>query len=1299
MAHTYTSKDHQLSCNVSDCYEGAESPLFCPKLESPKGILTSRPQANMSEFNFKPTASKPFRDSAPSAETVMMRTYSRRKPDGTRENFEEAMLRTVNDIAEIGKLTQDEYALIREQALAQHSFPSGRAFWVAGTEWGKKPENFSGYYNCTSTHMTDTAAFGLLVDLAMQGSGTGAVLEQEVVDQLPPISRRLEIKRVSDVGQVVPGREDTKCLWDDRDLFIMVGDSRKGWRDAYMALIHEATRKSDGVTNVYVLLDNVRPSGEKLKGFGGTANPVKLGQMFHKVADILNGAVGRKLSTVEACLLIDEAATCIVAGNIRRCLPGHALVSTTDGLVRMDEIKVGTKVETPYGVKSVTDKFIQGEQSVVRVLTNGPDMLATANHEVAIMGDSPEEIKWTTVGQLKPGDRLLHTNQHIPTTVLGFGESEVLPTYDITVEDAHCFYADGFLTHNSAGMRQFSQDDQEAATAKLGLYSQDEDGNWRVDPKKEALRMANHTRCYHTKPSYQEIEDAVRLQFNSGEGAIQYVPEAVARANADLLVDRFARNRFLDAYTSAGREAAKRQLLMEAKALGVELDDRELAHRMDRYGLNPCFAPGTIVMTRDGYQPIEALVGKIVEIHDGNEWRTIDNFRVTANDQDVYDLELHDGTIITATEYHKFILADGRRVELKDLKEGDELMAAKVEPVKGTIQAKGAYLKGFLIGDGTSDKGHGAMCKVYAPKKVCLGRLEASQKELGMVYERRANGHDVGETGLTPSGYLKGLSATSEDLNPWCYAHKHEFPYEVLNWTDEAKYEFIAGLFDADGTSMDTSNGFAYQITSISRPFLQGLVTLLRTLGIASKIGPVRAGGLKDFGAERGGVYKVKPTYRLAIAQAGSIKLAQGCTFERLEDFSDRVTAYSVKSRANRVKSITFSHNAPEVFCCTVEGTHAFTLGTVVLVAQCGEIIGRDFHCNLAEVHLNTIDPSDYGALRDAFYAAGLQVASLLQHEFVHERYQYSREIDPIVGVSFTGLWDFFVHAFGYDWLRWMMQGRPAGRARDMYEAMERDYLGRFRRAAHEGVKAYCDKHGKRLPNRITTVQPAGTKSLLTGASSGWHPPKAQRFIRRITLGVQDPLVPALIEYGYKVIPAQSARDEHGKLLDDIADPRVHEVLVEIPTEVSWANLPGCDEFDLAQLPVEAQWGLYINVQRHYVDHNASATIELREHEIPTLSKLIYDNIQADGGYISAALLARFDANETFPRLPMQPISKEEYERQLLPRKVVEMTDDRSLLDILNKYDSEEWSIESVAGCSNASCIAKADADEREGKA
>jgi len=201
------------------------------------------------------------------------------------------MLRTVNDIAEIGKYTQEEYALVREQALAQHAFPSGRAFWVAGTDWSKKPENFYGYYNCSNLHIEDLQALGILVDLAMQGTGTGATLEEHVVAKLPPVTRTLHLKSVGPVGKTA-GLSKTKCIWDDNTIHIRVGDSRKGWRDAYMALLYQATsslRTTD--CHVYVDLSQVRPSGERLKGFGGTANPVKLPSMFGKVIGVLNGAV------------------------------------------------------------------------------------------------------------------------------------------------------------------------------------------------------------------------------------------------------------------------------------------------------------------------------------------------------------------------------------------------------------------------------------------------------------------------------------------------------------------------------------------------------------------------------------------------------------------------------------------------------------------------------------------------------------------------------------------------------------------------------------------------------------------------------------------------------------------------------------------------------------------------------------------------------------------------------------------------------------------------------------------------
>ena len=72
-----------------------------------------------------------FRESAPSAETVFLRTYSRRKSDGERENFKEAMLRTVDDISEIGKLTQEVYLLQSSpSAFLRRSNPASK--WLPG---------------------------------------------------------------------------------------------------------------------------------------------------------------------------------------------------------------------------------------------------------------------------------------------------------------------------------------------------------------------------------------------------------------------------------------------------------------------------------------------------------------------------------------------------------------------------------------------------------------------------------------------------------------------------------------------------------------------------------------------------------------------------------------------------------------------------------------------------------------------------------------------------------------------------------------------------------------------------------------------------------------------------------------------------------------------------------------------------------------------------------------------------------------------------------------------------------------
>lgn len=339
-------------------------------------------------------------------------------------------------------------------------------------------------------------------------------------------------------------------------------------------------------------------------------------------------------------------------------------------------------------------------------------------------------------------------------------------------------------------------------------------------------------------------------------------------------------------------------------------------------------------------------------------------------------------------------------------------------------------------------------------------------------------------------------------------------------------------------------------------------------------------------------------------------------------------------------------------------------------------------------MHLNVLDPNNINVQIEAFRAATLSTLPLLSHEFDIEEFKYSREIDPIIGISFTGLFDFFVNRFGVDWLKWWKTGRDKNYINaDFYLSTERICLERWKNAVKETVEEYCKKHKIKQPSRYTTCQPAGSKSLLTGASPGWHPPKDTRYIRRITFSKDSLVTQACIDYGYKVIPSQSCKDENGNLLDDINDPRVSEVLVEIPIEVSWASIADEANFKPKDISALAQLDFYMQVQKHYVGHNTSGTIELKEDEIEPLGQAIYDLIQNDEGYISTALLAKFESLETFPRLPFEPISHEKYLSELEGAKQRQISDD--FLALVNKYSTGETSAseQGPAACDSDKCL------------
>ena len=116
-----------------------------------------------------------------------------------------------------------------------------------------------------------------------------------------------------------------------------------------------------------------------------------------------------------------------------------------------------------------------------------------------------------------------------------------------------------------------------------------------------------------------------------------------------------------------------------------------------------------------------------------------------------------------------------------------------------------------------------------------------------------------------------------------------------------------------------------------------------------------------------------------------------------------------------------------------------------------------------------------------------------------------------------------------------------------------------------------------------------------------------------------------------------------------------------------------------------AQFDFYMQVQSFYTDHNTSATIEFREEEIEPLSEALYQAIHNNRGYISAALLARFDANATFPRLPFEPIDYQTYEK--LQSEVFHRRVSSNFFEALQRYDQGELTEAGPAGCDSDKCL------------
>lgn len=276
------------------------------------------------------------------------------------------------------------------------------------------------------------------------------------------------------------------------------------------------------------------------------------------------------------------------------------------------------------------------------------------------------------------------------------------------------------------------------------------------------------------------------------------------------------------------------------------------------------------------------------------------------------------------------------------------------------------------------------------------------------------------------------------------------------------------------------------------------------------------------------------------------------------------------------------------------------------LVNPCSEILLENGElCNLSETFPPRCKDVEtfYQALRYAtFYAS---TVSLLPTHIPEVNKVIAR--NRRIGVSISGV------------SQWASGEVPEG-----WGTMNYTKMTKFLREGYDIVRDENSKLAKEagIPAsiRVTTIKPSGSISLLAGCTPGVHYPVSRYAIRRMRIGMDSPLVPALKDAN---IPWEIDKYSDNTLVFEFV---VDHGNVRPSKEVSaWEQL-----------------SLTAMLQRTWADNSVSATIYIRQEEKPDVEKMLAMYIPV---LKCVSMLPSQD--NAYEQAPYEEITKEQYEDRL----------------------------------------------------
>jgi len=156
---------------------------------------------------------------------------------------------------------------------------------------------------------------------------------------------------------------------------------------------------------------------------------------------------------------------------------------------------------------------------------------------------------------------------------------------------------------------------------------------------------------------------------------------------------------------------------------------------------------------------------------------------------------------------------------------------------------------------------------------------------------------------------------------------------------------------------------------------------------------------------------------------------------------------------------------------------------------------------------------------------------------------------------------------------------------------------------------------------KLTSVKPSGTVSLLSGSTPGIHAPISTRYVRRITIPDNSPLLPALINAGYPIVKRKGQNTS---------------CLAEFPVKLDDCEMKTQREESYIDVLNRA-----VLLQKHWADNQVSVTVTFDPET--TSAQDLADALDIYQYSLKGVSFLPSGAIDQYEYPPYEDISEEEY--------------------------------------------------------